>query len=109
MRLIDADALIHDIEHYNLSDGKFQHWVEIQPTIEPFPHWIPCSERLPKQENEEQRRGFYLTTNAYGSVGVSKYEFCGDFGFVGWGDNRPPDIRIVAWMPLPEPYGGEQE
>ena len=34
MRLIDADKLLQDIEHYNLSDGKFQHWVEIQPTIE---------------------------------------------------------------------------
>ena len=33
-RLIDADALLRDIEHYHLSDGKFQHWVEIQPTIE---------------------------------------------------------------------------
>lgn len=44
--------------------------------------WIPCSERLPKQENEEQRRGVYLTTNAYGYVGASKYEFCGDFGVI---------------------------
>lgn len=35
MRLIDADKLLRDIEHYNLSDGKFQHWVEIQPTVEP--------------------------------------------------------------------------
>ena len=35
MRLIDADKLMSDIEHYHLSDGKFQHWVEIQPTIEP--------------------------------------------------------------------------
>ena len=34
MRLIDADLLMRDIEHYHLSDGKFQHWVEIQPTIE---------------------------------------------------------------------------
>ena len=34
MRLVDADALMRDIEHYNLSDGKFQHWVEVQPTIE---------------------------------------------------------------------------
>lgn len=34
MRLIDGDKLLQDIEHYNLSDGKFQHWVEIQPTIE---------------------------------------------------------------------------
>lgn len=35
MRLIDADKLLRDIEHYNLSDGKFQHWVEIQPSAEP--------------------------------------------------------------------------
>lgn len=35
MRLIDADKLMRDIEHYHLSDGKFQHWVEIQNTVEP--------------------------------------------------------------------------
>lgn len=34
MRLINADALMQDIEKYHLSDGKFQHWVEVQPTIE---------------------------------------------------------------------------
>ena len=33
-RMIDADALMRDIEKYHLSDGKFQHWVEVQPTIE---------------------------------------------------------------------------
>ena len=35
MRAIDADALMRDIEKYHVSDGKFQHWVEVQPTIEP--------------------------------------------------------------------------
>lgn len=35
VRLIDADKLIRDIEYYHLSDGMFQHWVEIQPIIEP--------------------------------------------------------------------------
>lgn len=51
MRLIDADALMHDIEKYNLSDGKFQHWVEVQPTIEErnTGRWIPRYDR-PKQE-----------------------------------------------------------
>lgn len=34
MRPIDADKLLKDIEHYHLSDGCFQHWVEVQPTIE---------------------------------------------------------------------------
>lgn len=34
MRTIDADKLLRDIEKYHVSDGKFQHWVQIQPTIE---------------------------------------------------------------------------
>lgn len=34
MKLIDANALMRDIENYHLSDGKFQHWVEVQPTID---------------------------------------------------------------------------
>lgn len=46
MRLIDADTLLRDIEHYHLSDGKFQHWVEVQPTIESEPQWIPCRETV---------------------------------------------------------------
>lgn len=34
MRRIDADKLLRDIEKYHVSDGKFQHWVQIQQTIE---------------------------------------------------------------------------
>ena len=44
MRSIEADALMRDIEKYHLSDGKFQHWVEVQPTIElerKKGKWIP--------------------------------------------------------------------
>ena len=44
IRLIDANALMRDIARYHLSDGKFQHWVEVQPTVdaEPVRHgkWI---------------------------------------------------------------------
>ena len=36
-RLIDADALLRDIEHYHVSDGKMPHWVEIQQTIDAVP------------------------------------------------------------------------
>ena len=43
-RLIDADALLRDIEHYHVSDRKMQHWVEIQPTVDAVPvvhgRWI---------------------------------------------------------------------
>lgn len=54
MRLIDSDALMRDIARYHLSDGKFQHWVEVQPTVdavpvrhgkwEVTPVYIKCSE-----------------------------------------------------------------
>lgn len=42
-RYIDADKLLKDIEQYHLSDGCFQHWVEVQPTIElrKKGKWIP--------------------------------------------------------------------
>ena len=35
--LIDRYALLRDIEKYHLSDGKFQHWVEVQPSVEAEP------------------------------------------------------------------------
>lgn len=34
-RLVDADALLRDIEKYHVSEGKYQHWLELQPTIVP--------------------------------------------------------------------------
>lgn len=63
-----------------------------------LPHWIPCSERLP--DNDES----VLISNSHGvtkawwngrcwtSIGVKKYK------------------TVTAWMPLPEPYKeGEQK
>ena len=35
-RLIDADKLMRDISEYHVSDGKFQHWVDVQPTRRVF-------------------------------------------------------------------------
>lgn len=34
-RLVNADHLLRDIEEYHVSDGWFQHWLELQPTIVP--------------------------------------------------------------------------
>jgi hypothetical protein len=31
--LIDREKLLCDIEKHHLSDGKFQHWVEVQLTV----------------------------------------------------------------------------
>lgn len=100
MRLIDADALIRDIEHYNLSDGKFQHWVEIQPTIEPFPQWIPCSERMPEEKKE-------VLVSAGGELYIAEYEICQ--GKEYWSEviEYRNITDVDAWMPMPEPWKGE--
>lgn len=40
---IDREKLLSDIEKYHLSDGKFQHWVEIQPAAD-VEHVIHCKD-----------------------------------------------------------------
>ena len=41
---IEREKLLRDINHYHLSDGKFQHWVEVQQAadVSPVRHgrWI---------------------------------------------------------------------
>ncbi|MBP5170301.1 MAG: DUF551 domain-containing protein [Oscillospiraceae bacterium] len=56
--------------------------------IIPEQQWIPCSERLPEYAN------YYLTSTEYDGV------YC-DF-WDGYNFNRTE--KIIAWMPLPEPY-----
>ena len=62
------------------------------------PQWIPCSERLP------EKHGRYIVTNAYGCVR--------EYDYNDWAvrDGKWLYCRheILAWMPLPEPYEGEQ-
>ena len=65
--------------------------------IEPEPHWIPCSERLPK------KTGYYLTTNEYKVVHEDYYWGSGCFEKA-----KKYQCEVVAWMPMPIPpyYGG---
>lgn len=66
--------------------------IQSLPPVQPEPHWIPCSERLPEEHEE------VLT---YDSVfGIT-------FDSIRNGKWRK---QPVAWMPLPTPYkGGEEE
>lgn len=66
------------------------------PPVTPQPktgHWIPVSERLPRDS------GYYLTTTMYDKVYCDYWE--------GECFNRTE--AVIAWMPLPEPYKAESE
>lgn len=65
--------------------------------------WIPCSERLPK-ENEyiDSVSKYYLVQNEYGDMLVARYakrDYWEEIYHIG-----PMKDKIVAWMPLPEEY-----
>lgn len=103
MRAIDADKLLRDIEKYHVSDGKFQHWIQIQPTIKPEQRWIPCSEKYP---NPGER--VLVTIGGYDMwVWDCKADREDDFYF--WEDEQGfyhNKYEIDAWMPLPKPWRG---
>lgn len=63
--------------------------------------WIPCSERLP-----EEKGRYLITTKRFGDFVVDWNIFMIGTKIIqeGWlysGD-------VIAWMPMPEPYKGEE-
>jgi len=105
MRLIDADVLKQHIDKLPaLPDGNFagnhsalKALINMQPTIESEPHWIPCSERLPEED------GRYLCDWQGMRVGTC-YFHNGHFRI--YGDIK--DKYVTAWQPLPKPYEVEE-
>ena len=77
------------------------------PSAQSEPHWIPCSERLPKIEEAGTSRMVLLCWTD-GQVTVGAY--AGDRTFVGqaWPKAKGASVRVIAWMPLPEPYEGQK-
>lgn len=119
-RLIDADALKRKAQRVATESWKmrltariettlnqFIDWIDNAPTVQPEPHWIPCSERLPKES------GQYLITIKYKHVNDSYEDVYAEHG--EWLDGKWDMFcfghcgeveDIIAWLPLPEPYKG---
>ena len=80
------------------------------PSAQPEQQWIPCSERLPK---EEQKKYWICTDTGYQCE--CRWTNVNHF----WTDlttswhwhimDVPQYAKVVAWMPLPEPWKGGQD
>ena len=104
-----ADILQVDLGWHRCGEMREAHKMGIQALRENT--WIPCSERMPENDMEEVLVWFeYFRYGEYNRlfqmVGTS-HTFRGEWsGFVN-GSSGWKDLRIIAWMPLPEPYKGE--
>lgn len=64
--------------------------------------WIPCSERLPEEKKE-------VLISADGELYIAEYEIYHGKGYWSEVIEYRNVTDVDAWMPLPEPYGGEKE
>lgn len=76
------------------------------PSAQPEPRWIPCSERLPE-------KGFTVLVTRLTNDNITYIELA-SLQDDCWMSNcdeydKPTDHKVIAWMPLPEPYKGGRE
>lgn len=68
------------------------------PSAQPEPQWTPCSERMPEENGEYLVCVSDWNKNIY----IEVYEYCVSHN--EWNDGDLCGLRVMAWMPLPEPY-----
>ena len=104
MRLIDADELLTAFpvdDEPTLTKACVRMTIQHMPTIEPEPHWIPVTERLPGPVT------YVLVADPEGDMALAK--------IVDTVEGLKWDINMwvndledwPVWMPLPEPWKGE--
>ena len=121
--LDDMDVVGNEREKYEWGLGLIESYIADMkdlPSAQPEPHWIPCSERLPEEDGD-----YWVTADPryvppqYKSTDIilwsnGKWMMADYFVLDGEGRKMPEYkavefyIPIIAWMPLPEPWRGEE-
>ena len=73
----------------------------VEQWLDHLPHWIPCSERLPKEGEVVLTQAVFKDDIKMAVSSRQDYNY-----WTGWGTR---DINIVAWMQLPAPYKRGEE
>lgn len=114
MRAIDADKLKEVLEkNFGHTGGAsvLAQLIDAQDAIQPEPHWIPVTERLPYAEYGESDN--VLATCGYRDVEDGSIRWIKTLYFNGGNWCYPTGEtyleKVYAWMPLPEPYKGVTE
>lgn len=119
MRLIDPIRLKQALAVSAILEDKktIEQIIDEQPTIEPEQQWIPCSERLP-EEYGEYRITWVTSASKNRLIGDAEYEVTGEWDEVNGrfkGEwllaeyvKNYPNVKVLAWKPLEEPWKGEQ-
>jgi len=83
----------------------------LQRHDEDVPHWIPVTERLPEERINPNTSDFepVLCWTVFGDVRTYKYGTVNIIdGAHFWHGVGIMDGYVIAWMPLPEPYKGDE-
>ena len=127
MRPIDANELLTAFpvdDEPTITKSCVRMTIKNMPTIEPEWQWIPCSERMP--ENNDPVNVTWVNHNPevyYADIKDKPFTATAHYHNGRWywfssvtqdylneydvwtPDLVDKDVEIIAWMPLPEPYG----
>lgn len=105
MRLIDADVLKKDLTRFYSNEVTAKRLIDEQPTIEPEPHWIPCTERLPEVGQKVVVYEFGDLVSVCRLMESVEGELFWEDDNCRWGVYE----NYTEWIPLPEPYQEVEE
>lgn len=112
----------HEISERN-TEGEIRRALNMgMAAIKREQRWIPVTERLPEEYGEYMitwTTSHSMVNGKYGLLGIAEYELTGEYDaennrFKGewlleeYVENYS-NVKVTAWMPLPEPYKAESE